>query len=114
MLIPCLTKIHAFQSQLFFEHTVKAFLYDQVPSHALSYKISSVREVARRFDRITYLKAAAVLRMVERTVGEHLFKEGLRAFLQQFQYRNARSDDLLRALRLVWQRHLSRYSLLVW
>ena len=80
---------------------MKAFRFDQVAhqAHALSYKISSVREVGRRFDRITYLKAAAVLRMVERTVGEELFKEGLRAFLRQFKYRNARSDDLLRALR---------------
>lgn len=58
-----------------------------------------VREVARRFDRITYLKAAAVLRMVERTVGERMFRDGLRSFLRAHAYRNARSADLLRALR---------------
>uniref|UniRef100_A0A1I8BFL5 Peptidase_M1 domain-containing protein n=1 Tax=Meloidogyne hapla TaxID=6305 RepID=A0A1I8BFL5_MELHA len=88
-------------SQLFYEHTVKAFRFDQVAhqAHALSYKISSVREVARRFDRITYLKAAAVLRMVEHTVGEDIFKEGLRSFLRHYKYKNARSDDLIRVLR---------------
>ncbi|KAI3419126.1 hypothetical protein GPALN_006887 [Globodera pallida] len=88
-------------SQLFYEHTVKAFRFDQIAhqAHALSYKIGSVREVARRFDRITYLKAAAVLRMVERTqVGDQMFKLGLRSFLRLFAYRNARSEDLLRAL----------------
>ncbi|KAL3100685.1 hypothetical protein niasHT_020964 [Heterodera trifolii] len=87
-------------SQLFYEHTVKAFRFDQIAhqAHALSYKIASVREVAHRFDRITYLKAAAVLRMVEKTVGEEMFKRGLRSFLRLFAYRNARSADLLRAL----------------
>uniref|UniRef100_A0A915NTH6 Aminopeptidase n=1 Tax=Meloidogyne floridensis TaxID=298350 RepID=A0A915NTH6_9BILA len=86
------------QSQLFYEHTVKAFRFDQVAhqAHALSYKISSVREVARRFDRITYLKAAAVLRMVEHTVGENIFREGLRSFLRNYKFKNARSDDLIR------------------
>ncbi|KAF7637818.1 hypothetical protein Mgra_00002792 [Meloidogyne graminicola] len=90
-------------SQLFYEHTVKAFRFDQVShqAHALSYKISSVREVARRFDRITYLKAAAVLRMVEQTVGENIFKEGLRSFLKNYKYKNARSDDLIRVLSTV-------------
>ncbi|CAK5081502.1 unnamed protein product [Meloidogyne enterolobii] len=85
-------------SQLFYEHTVKAFRFDQVAhqAHALSYKISSVREVARRFDRITYLKAAAVLRMVEHTVGENIFREGLRSFLRNYKFKNARSDDLIR------------------
>nr|CAD2167432.1 unnamed protein product [Meloidogyne enterolobii] len=88
-------------SQLFYEHTVKAFRFDQVAhqAHALSYKISSVREVARRFDRITYLKAAAVLRMVEHTVGENIFREGLRSFLRNYKFKNARSDDLIRVLR---------------
>src|SRR4051812_27636521 len=67
------------QQQLFYERTVKAFRFDQLASqaHALSWPITKVREVSRRFDPITYLKAAAVLRMVEGVVGEEAFRRGL-------------------------------------
>jgi len=40
-----------------------------------------------------------VLRMVEHTVGENIFREGLRSFLRNYKFKNARSDDLIRVLR---------------
>lgn len=65
---------------------------------ALSYPATTVMEIRRRFNRITYLKAAAILRMVEGVVGEALFRTGLRHFLLRFAYGNARADDLLATL----------------
>jgi len=90
------------QQQLFYERTVKAFRFDQLASpsaaHPLSWPITKVREVSRRFDPITYLKAAAVLRMVEGVVGEEVFREGLATFLREFAYSNADARDLLDTL----------------
>jgi aminopeptidase N len=50
-------------------------------------------EINELFDAIAYEKGAAVLRMIEGYVGEDAFREGVNAYIRQFQYGNARAED---------------------
>lgn len=55
-------------------------------------------DIANAFDGITYGKGGAVLRMFESAMGEQKFRSGVQAYLKQFTFGNARSDDFLEAL----------------
>jgi aminopeptidase N len=46
------------------------------------------------FDRITYQKGGAVLRMFEAQLGEEVFRTGLRSYMAAHRYSNATADDL--------------------
>jgi puromycin-sensitive aminopeptidase len=50
-------------------------------------------EIYELFDAIAYEKGAAILRMIEGYVGEAAFREGVNAYIRQFQYGNARAED---------------------
>jgi aminopeptidase N len=56
-------------------------------------KANTPAEINELFDAIAYNKGAAVLRMVEGYVGAAAFRDGVNAYLQQFQYGNARAED---------------------
>ncbi|MBV8751667.1 MAG: M1 family metallopeptidase [Hyphomicrobiales bacterium] len=48
----------------------------------------------QQFDRITYKKGEAVIRMLENYVGEVAFRDGVRTYMQRYQYQNTVSDNL--------------------
>ena len=50
-------------------------------------------EINELFDPIAYEKGAAVLRMVEQWVGEEAFRTGVNAYVEKYQYSNARAED---------------------
>ena len=54
---------------------------------------STPGEINELFDAIAYEKGAAVLRMVERYLGSDVFRAGVNAYLQRFQYGNAAAAD---------------------
>jgi aminopeptidase N len=54
---------------------------------------STPEEINELFDGIAYEKGAAVLRMVERYLGSDVFRAGVNAYLQRFQYGNAAAAD---------------------
>ena len=56
-------------------------------------KAETPEEINELFDAIAYNKGAAVLRMVEGYVGAEPFRAGVNAYLQKFQYGNARAED---------------------
>jgi aminopeptidase N len=56
-------------------------------------KASTSAEINELFDPIAYEKGAAVLRMIENWVGEEPFKKGVNAYIERFQYGNARAED---------------------
>jgi aminopeptidase N len=58
----------------------------------------SPAEIEETFDAIAYQKGAAVLRMVERYVGEDDFRKGINAYLARHAYANATSEDFWRAI----------------
>jgi aminopeptidase N len=50
------------------------------------------------FDEITYEKGAAVIRMIESYLGENTFRKGIDLYMHRYQYSNATSMDLWKAL----------------
>jgi len=55
-------------------------------------------EIQAMFDPITYQKGGALLRMLERYVGERAFRAAVRAYIRRYQYGNAEAGDLGREL----------------
>jgi aminopeptidase N len=47
----------------------------------------------QQFDRITYKKGEAVIRMLEDYVQEQAFRAGVRTYMKRYQYKNTISDD---------------------
>lgn len=63
-------------------------------SHPISHPITDVDEIKENFDRITYYKGSAVLRMMHSFLGEESFTNGLKTYLNLYAYKNAESDNL--------------------
>ncbi|XP_030620469.1 alanyl (membrane) aminopeptidase-like b [Chanos chanos] len=87
---------------LFIEDVQSALEVDSLnTSHPLSSPeadIDSPSEITELFDSITYSKGAAVLRMLSNHLGEEVFLNGIRNYLQEFKFRNAEYKDLWRCL----------------
>jgi alanyl aminopeptidase len=60
--------------------------------------INSHSDIAAAFDRITYTKGQAVIRMFEAWLGEEDFRAGVRRYLKQYAWGNASAGDFLDAL----------------
>ena len=63
-------------------------------SHPIQVPIGDADEVEQVFDAISYCKGGAVVRMVHEVVGDDAFVRGLRAYMREFAYGNAQTDDL--------------------
>ncbi len=70
---------------------------DKGPIH-LGYRLGHVKGDSEVYRALVYDKAACVLHMLSRVVGEQAFSAGLRAFQQQFRFRKAGADDLRESL----------------
>ncbi len=67
-------------------------------THAIRLPIKTAEETNSIFDGITYEKGAAVIRMIERALGQEDFARGVSRYLKQHSYGNATAADLWRAL----------------
>jgi aminopeptidase N len=56
-------------------------------------KADTPDQISELFDAITYEKGAAVLRMVESTVGPDAFRTGINNYLEKYSYGNASAED---------------------
>jgi aminopeptidase N len=56
-------------------------------------RATTTAEIAELFDPIAYEKGAAVIRMLEAWLGEEPFRRGVNAYIERFQYSNARAED---------------------
>lgn len=56
--------------------------------------IDRAEQADQAFDDITYLKGEAIIRMLERYVGEDIFRQGVRSYMKRYAYGNTVSDDL--------------------
>ncbi len=68
-------------------------------SHSIYSPVSTPEQATELFDAITYDKGAAVMRMLERYLGEDAFRAGLRSYMMEFAEANAAGADLWRHLR---------------
>lgn len=67
-------------------------------THPVVQEIASVDQLASAFDTIAYQKGEAVISMLEAYAGEDTWRTGLRSYMRNNQYSNARSDDLWQAM----------------
>lgn len=67
-------------------------------THPIDVKVNSPSEIREIFDAISYDKGGCVLRMLEHYVGEPNFQKGLKKYLSDFKYKNAKGQDLWDAI----------------
>jgi aminopeptidase N len=70
-------------------------------ARAVREPVRSTSDAEEAFDGITYDKGAAVLRMIEGWLGADVFRRGLQRYLRENAWKNARADDLFKALDFV-------------
>ncbi|HKK75101.1 MAG TPA: M1 family aminopeptidase, partial [Saprospiraceae bacterium] len=82
-----------------FAHQPSAYSEDRSEgSHPIQQELDNLKNAGTLYGRIIYQKAPVVMRQLETLVGEQIFREGLREYLQEFAYGNATWDDLINIL----------------
>ncbi len=81
---------------------------DQGPIY-LGYRLGHIQSDDRVFRAIVYNKAAMVLHMLRRLVGDDAFFAGVRSFYEQFKFQKAGTDDFRRAIEQTSGRDLERF-----
>jgi aminopeptidase N len=77
---------------------------------AVREKVNHPEELHSLFDpAIVYAKGACLIRMLEGYVGEEVFRDGLRLYMQQHQYANADANNLWEALAAVSKKDISKF-----
>jgi aminopeptidase N len=71
-------------------------------------RASTPAQISELFDPIAYEKGAAVLRMIEGWLGEEDFRKGVNAYIEKFQYGNARAEDFWGTLTEVARKPVDR------
>ncbi len=67
-------------------------------THPIFRPVDTPQSIEENFDEITYAKGCAVLRMLERYLGEVAFRAGIRTYMHEYSEANATGDDLWRHL----------------
>jgi puromycin-sensitive aminopeptidase len=72
----------------------EAMLSDSLQAtRPIHFDVDNPDQIDQMFDEITYCKGASVLRMLEEYVGETVFRDGIRDYLQDHSFANATTDD---------------------
>ncbi len=83
----------------FFAGRAKAFYTDSLHStRSIQFPVIKPEDAEQMFDEITYVKGAAVLRMLEHYLGEKTFQDGVSNYLKEHSFGNAATNDLWKAL----------------
>lgn len=79
--------------------TASAFSLDGLAnSHPIEQEVSNPAEIGQLFDAISYSKGGSVLRMLEDYIGADAFQLGIRNYLMEHSYANAKTIDLWNSL----------------
>jgi cytosol alanyl aminopeptidase len=70
-------------------------------ARAVRQPVHTSSEAMEAFDDLTYEKGAAVLRMIEAWLGPDTFRRGVQRYIHENAWKNARADDLFKALDFV-------------
>ncbi|KAJ3087181.1 Aminopeptidase 2 mitochondrial [Quaeritorhiza haematococci] len=70
-------------------------------SHPIEVDVKSPSEINQIFDAISYSKGASLIRMLNHFLGSQTFMSGVRTYLKEYAYSNARTQDLWRHLSTV-------------
>jgi tricorn protease interacting factor F2/3 len=63
-------------------------------SHPIKVVVNHTSEIDELFDAIAYEKGGSILRMIENYLGEEVFGQGLKNYIEKFKYTNAEAKDL--------------------
>lgn len=77
-------------------------------SHPIKAHINDVAEIHELFDEIAYDKGGSILRMLEEYLSPDVFRDGLRVYIDKFQYGNAEGKDLWNTLQQASGKPVSR------
>jgi puromycin-sensitive aminopeptidase len=69
-----------------------------IATRAIEYEVISPDDAKGMFDGLTYVKGAAVLRMLEQYLGAEQFRDGIRLYLDRHRYGNTQTTDLWDAI----------------
>ena len=76
-----------------------AYYEDQlVTTHPIATRVDDTETAMNNFDGITYGKGASALKQLAYAVGPDAFRDGVRAYLKNYQYKNATLADFLASL----------------
>ncbi len=64
----------------------------------IEFEVRAPKDCEAMFDLLTYEKGASVLRMLEQHLGEDVFRDGVRLYLDRHRFGNAETTDLWKAL----------------
>ena len=67
-------------------------------THPIVQQVRTVEQANQAFDNITYEKGESVISMLEGFAGENVWRDGIRAYMRKFAYRNTRTTDLWAAI----------------
>src|SRR6266849_9994120 len=67
-------------------------------THPIQQRVATEAEANSAFDDITYKKGQSFLRMLESFLGEDVFREGIRRYIEAHKYSNTTTADLWNAL----------------
>ncbi|EJC99601.1 uncharacterized protein FOMMEDRAFT_160023 [Fomitiporia mediterranea MF3/22] len=76
----------------------------KISSHAIEQYCPDEETAIQRYDALSYQKGAAVLLMLHDYVGDSIFFEGVKKYLKDHCYSNAKSDDLWNAINIIWKK----------
>lgn len=83
----------------FYADRHRAFFTDALhATRTIQSPVIKPEDAQQMFDEITYVKGAAVLRMLEFYLGEKVFQAGVSAYINEFAFSNAATNDLWDAL----------------
>ena len=69
-----------------------------ISTRPIEYEVVSPDDAKGMFDGLTYVKGAAVLRMLEQYLGADRFRDGIRLYLDRHRYGNTETTDLWDAI----------------
>lgn len=77
-------------------------------THPIEVSVGHPAEISEIFDKVSYSKGAAVLRMLHEYLGEEDFKKGLQHYLKKYAYGNATTEDLWRSFEEVSKKEVRK------
>lgn len=67
-------------------------------SHPIDVKVSKPEDINSIFDMISYRKGGSIIRMMRNFLGTDVFQKRINTYLNDHAYKNARTDDLWKAM----------------
>ncbi len=96
-------------NQFVANETGTAFQLDALNNtHPIEVNVGDPAEISEIFDKVSYSKGAAILRMLHEYLGAKDFQKGLQHYLKKHAYGNTQTEDLWRALEHVSKKPVSK------